>query len=144
MEVKYAMMPHAHATPKYATDGAAGMDIFSSEEGVIYAGTHRIFKTGLRFQVPPGHELQIRSRSGMAAKNKVFVLNSPGTLDSDYRGELMIVLMNVGESNYKVERGDRIAQVILCPFLKAELKFVQQHELDETARGEGGFGSTGA
>jgi dUTP pyrophosphatase len=103
---------------------------------------HRIFRTGLMFEVPPGHELQIRSRSGLAAKNKIFVLNSPGTLDCDYRGELLIVLMNVGDQSYSVKQGDRIAQAVLAPFIRAEVEYVES--LTETARGAGGFGSTGA
>jgi len=117
------------------------MDITSADSGIIYANTHRIFRTGLMFEVPPGHELQIRSRSGMAAKHKIFVLNSPGTLDCDYRGELMIVLMNVGDANYEVKRGDRIAQAVLAPFIRAEIDYVE--ELTPTDRGAGGFGSTG-
>lgn len=142
MEVKFTMMPHAAGAPYYASEGAAGMDIMSADEGPVYAGCHRIFRTGLRFEVPPGYELQIRSRSGLAAKNMLFVLNSPGTLDCDYRGELLIVLMNVSDREYMVRRGDRIAQAVLAPFTRANLVPVQ--ELGETARGEGGFGSTGA
>lgn len=141
MQVKVATLAHAHSLPYYATEGAAGMDITSAESGVVYAGTHRIFRTGLMFEVPPGHELQIRSRSGLAAKHKIFVLNSPGTLDYDYRGELLIVLMNVGDQNYEVKRGDRIAQAVLAPFIRAEIDYVE--ELTPTERGTGGFGSTG-
>lgn len=142
MLLKVATLEHASHLPFYATEGAAGMDIASADSGTIYQGTHRIFRTGLMFEVPPGHELQIRSRSGLAAKHKIFVLNSPGTLDSDYRGELLIVLMNVGDTNYQVTRGDRIAQAVLAPFIRAEVDYVE--ELSPTARGDGGFGSTGA
>jgi dUTP pyrophosphatase len=118
------------------------MDIPSAEDGILYPRMHHIFKTGLMFEVPHGHELQIRSRSGMAAKHKIFVLNSPGTLDYDYRGELMIVLMNVGDVIYHVKRGDRIAQAVLAPFIRAEIDYVEA--LTPSARGEGRFGSTGA
>lgn len=141
MQVKVATLPHYVRLPEYATEGAAGMDISSSDTGTIYHGMHRIFRTGLMFEVPPGHELQIRSRSGLAAKHKIFVLNSPGTLDYDYRGELLIVLMNLGDSNYEVTRGDRIAQAVLAPFIRAETIHVP--ELSPTERGAGGFGSTG-
>ena len=141
MLLKVATLSHAHSLPSYATEGAAGMDIASADSGMIYAGQHRIFNTGLMFEVPPGHELQIRSRSGLAAKHKIFVLNSPGTLDCDYRGELKIVLMNLSEQGYMVTRGDRIAQAVLCPFIRAEINYVE--ELSPTARGDGGFGSTG-
>jgi dUTP pyrophosphatase len=142
VRLKIATLEHAHSLPAYATEGAAGMDIASADSGVIYHGTHRIFRTGLMFEVPPGHELQIRSRSGMAAKHKIFVLNSPGTLDCDYRGELMIVLMNLGDANYEVKRGDRIAQAVFAPFIRADIDYVE--ELTPTTRGAGGFGSTGA
>lgn len=141
MNLKVATLEHAFALPFYATEGAAGMDIASADAGTIYSNTHRIFRTGLMFEVPPGHELQIRSRSGLAAKHKIFVLNSPGTLDCDYRGELLIVLMNVGDANYEVKRGDRIAQAVLAPFIRADIDYVE--ELSPTERGAGGFGSTG-
>jgi dUTP pyrophosphatase len=141
VRLKVATLEHAHSLPAYATEGAAGMDIASADSGVIYNGTHRIFRTGLMFEVPPGHELQIRSRSGMAAKHKIFVLNSPGTLDCDYRGELLIVLMNLSDGNYHVTRGDRIAQAVFAPFIRDEVDYVE--ELSKTTRGDGGFGSTG-
>lgn len=141
MQIKIATLEHYVRLPEYATEGAAGMDITSADSGIIYHGMHRVYRTGLMFEVPPGHELQIRSRSGLAAKHKIFVLNSPGTLDCDYRGELLIVLMNLGDQNYEVKRGDRIAQAVLAPFLRAELDYVP--ELSPTERGAGGFGSTG-
>lgn len=141
MRLKVATLEHAVALPSYATEGAAGMDIPSADTGMIYAGQHRIYRTGLTFEVPPGHELQIRSRSGLAAKHSIFVLNSPGTLDCDYRGELLIVLMNLGAVGYTVTRGDRIAQAVLAPFIRADIDYVE--ELTPTERGAGGFGSTG-
>jgi dUTP pyrophosphatase len=141
VEIKIATLEHYVRLPEYATDGSAGMDISSADTGTIYYGMHRIYRTGLMFEVPPGYELQIRSRSGLAAKHKIFVLNSPGTLDYDYRGELFIVLMNLGDANYEVTRGDRIAQAVLAPFIRASLNHVP--ELSPTERGAGGFGSTG-
>jgi dUTP pyrophosphatase len=128
--------------PYYATDGAAGMDIAAAESVTIPPGLHRVVKTGLRFQLALGWELQIRSRSGWAAKNQVFVLNSPGTLDSDYRGELLIILQNLGGVPFFVDRGIRIAQAVLCPVTRADVREVS--EVVRSERGEGRFGSTGA
>jgi dUTP pyrophosphatase len=145
IEVKVAFMPHAvPVLPAYGSDGAAGFDIASSEDAFVYGRQHRIVHTGLRFEVPPGFELQIRSRSGMAANNTIFVLNSPGTLDCDYRGELMIILMNLGDSDFRVTRGMRIAQAVLSPVIRATLIGVAEEELAPTRRGDGRFGSTGA
>lgn len=144
IRIKVATMAHAHSLPVYATEGSACFDIPAAEEVVVYAKTTRIIRTGLRFEVPPGYELQIRSRSGHAAKNSVFVVNSPGTLDSDYRGELLIVLHNMSEHPFNVVRGMRIAQALPAPVLKAELDYVDEADLSETPRGEGRFGSTGA
>jgi dUTP pyrophosphatase len=144
VNIKLALMAHAyHEVPRYHTDGAAGFDIPAAEDCTIPARVKRIIHTGLRFEVPQGFELQIRSRSGLSAKNDVFVLNSPGTLDSDYRGELLIILMNTGDRVFEVVRGMRIAQAVLSPVIRATINVVSEDELAASDRGSGRFGSTG-
>lgn len=127
--------------PAYATDGAAGMDVVSAEERVLYPGERAAVSTGIAMAVPEGYELQIRPRSGLALKHGIAVPNTPGTIDSDYRGELKVILINHGNEPYEVRRGDRIAQAVLSPVVRAS--WLEVHELDATQRGEGGFGSTG-
>ena len=129
--------------PKYETAGSSGMDISANIENEIEIapGKSAIIPTGLAVSVPKNFEIQIRPRSGLAAKNKISVLNTPGTIDSDYRGELKVILINHSDKNFKVEKGLRIAQMVLCPVVKATLKEVET--LEETSRGAGGFGSTG-
>ena len=130
--------------PKYATDGSSGMDLTANiEEDIkIEPGKSAIVPTGLAVSIPKNYEIQIRPRSGLAAKNQISVLNTPGTIDADYRGELKIILINHGKNDFKVEKGLRIAQMVLCPVIKAVLKEVDT--LEETERGLGGFGSTGS
>ena len=130
--------------PKYETDGSSGMDLIANieQEIEIKPGKTAIIPTGLAVSIPKKFEIQIRPRSGLAAKNKVSVLNTPGTIDSDYRGEIKVILINLGEKIFKIEKGLRIAQMVLCPVIKASLKEVDT--LEETKRGTGGFGSTGA
>lgn len=129
--------------PAYQTEGAAGFDFLAAvnEAVEILPGKWQMIPTGLKFAVPQGCELQVRPRSGLAAKNGVTVLNAPGTIDSDYRGEIGIILINLGEKSFLVERGMRIAQGVLAPYYKAN--FVLADTLDATERGEGGFGHTG-
>ena len=129
--------------PKYETDGSSGMDISADIENdiEILPGKSAVIPTGLAVSIPKNFEIQIRPRSGLAAKNQISVLNSPGTIDADYRGELKVILINLGENTFKVEKGLRIAQMILCPVVKATFKEVDV--LEETLRGSGGFGSTG-
>lgn len=127
--------------PTYQTSGAAGMDICSAVSVVIPRGAHRMIPTGFAVAVPEGWELQCRPRSGLAAKNMVTVGNAPGTIDSDYRGELMVILFNHGTEMFNIKRGDRIAQLV--PKQAPRLAVVEVDELDETVRGTGGFGSTG-
>jgi|TARA_B110000211_G_C14031971_1_gene532575 dUTP pyrophosphatase len=129
--------------PKYETEGSSGMDLAANVDQVIeiQPGKFAIIPTGLAISVPKNYEIQIRPRSGLAAKNQISVLNTPGTIDSDYRGEIKVILINLGEKKFKVERGLRIAQMVLCPVVKAVLKEVV--ELEETERGSDGFGSTG-
>ncbi len=129
--------------PKYETDGSSGMDLAANIENdiEIMPGKSSIIPTGLAVSIPKNFEIQIRPRSGLAAKNQISVLNTPGTIDSDYRGELKVILINLSEKIFKVENGLRIAQMVLCPVIKATLKEVDI--LKDTERGVGGFGSTG-
>ena len=127
--------------PRYATAGAAGMDVLAAEELVLEPGARRAIGTGLALAIPPGYEIQVRPRSGLALKHGISVPNTPGTIDSDYRGELKVILINHSAEPFPIHRGDRIAQIVLAPVTLAEWNEVT--ELDETARGAGGFGSTG-
>ena len=129
--------------PKYETGGSSGMDLAANIEQAIEIkpGKSVIIPTGLALSIPKNYEIQIRPRSGLAAKNQISILNTPGTIDADYRGELKVILVNLGEKIFKVEKGLRIAQMVLCPVIKAVLKEVD--ELEDTERGAGGFGSTG-
>lgn len=131
------------AVPSYETSGAAGADVraFLNEPVVIPVGKRSMIPTGLFFAIPEGFEIQVRPRSGLAAKNGVIVLNTPGTIDSDYRGEVKVILINLGDADFTVNNGDRIAQLIVAPVTQGI--FVKTDKLDETERGAGGFGSTG-
>ncbi len=129
--------------PKYETDGSSGMDLAANIESEIQIepGKSAVIPTGLAISIPKDFEVQIRPRSGLAAKYQISVLNTPGTIDADYRGELKVILINLSKKNFKIEKGLRIAQMVLCPVVKANLKEVET--LEETKRGSGGFGSTG-
>ena len=127
--------------PKYQTEEAAGFDLHSVEEKTVKAGEREVIKTGLAVALPKGYELQVRPRSGLALKNGIPVLNTPGTVDSDYRGELMVILFNTSKEDFAVKKGERIAQAIIKEILQADFAVVE--ELDSTERGVGGFGSTG-
>lgn len=129
--------------PQYKTSGAAGADICAllSESVTIKKGCRAMIPTGLYFSIPEGYEVQVRPRSGLAAKNGVTVLNTPGTIDSDYRGEVKVILVNLGDEDFTVNNGDRIAQIVVAPVTIGV--FEQVSSLDETERGAGGFGSTG-
>jgi dUTP pyrophosphatase len=127
--------------PVYQTDGAAGMDLRSIESVELRPMERRLIRTGIRIAIPPGYEGQVRPRSGLALKHGVSMANTPGTIDSDYRGEIAVIAINFGETVVKLERGERIAQLVICPVARAELAIVS--ELESTDRGEGGFGSTG-
>ena len=128
--------------PQYMTAEAAGMDIFAAvdHEIVIPPGDKCLIPTGIAIALPPGFEAQIRPRSGLAAKRGVTLLNTPGTIDSDYRGEIMVILINHGQEPFPVRRGDRIAQMVVCPVLK--VTWDVKEFLDKTLRGSGGFGHT--
>ena len=130
-------------TPKYKTDGSSGVDLsaFLDKEVVIKPNSSDLIPTGLQVAIPEEFEIQIRPRSGLAAKESIGVLNSPGTIDSDYRGELKIILFNHSNKDFIINNGDRIAQMVLVPILKME--FEEVDSLPDTVRGRGGFGSTG-
>ena len=127
--------------PAYESEGAAGLDLRASEACEIAAGKRALVATGLSIAIPRGFEGQVRPRSGLAAKHGVTVLNAPGTIDSDYRGEVKVILVNFGDAPFRIARGDRIAQLIVAPVTHVEIAEVES--LDATARGEGGFGSSG-
>lgn len=127
--------------PKYQSDGASGFDLCSSVNTTIKAGKWSLVKTGLSFSFKKKYEIQIRPRSGLALKHGITVLNTPGTIDSDYRGEIQIIMMNLSDTDFEVKIGDRIAQAVLCKVERAKIKKV--NILKNTKRGSGGFGSTG-
>lgn len=127
--------------PTYATDGAAGMDVVSAEELDLMPGQRHAVATGFAIAIPDGYEVQVRPRSGLALKHGITVPNTPGTIDSDYRGELKVILINHGDAPFPIRRGDRIAQLVIAPVQRAA--FEEVDDLDATARGAGGFGSTG-
>lgn len=127
--------------PAYATAGAAGMDVVSAEDVDLAPGARHAVATGLSMAIPEGFEIQVRPRSGLALKHGVTVPNTPGTIDSDYRGELKVIMINLGAETFSIRRGDRVAQLVLAPVTRAN--WLEVDTLDETARGAGGFGSTG-
>ena len=138
--------PHGEGLPlpAYATAGAAGMDLLAAvgEPVTLAPGARALVPTGISVALPPGYELQIRPRSGLALRHGITLPNSPGTIDEDYRGELKVIVMNVGDAPFTIERGMRVAQAVLSPVVRAEWHEVEA--LDGTVRGAGGFGSTGA
>lgn len=128
--------------PEYQTSGAAGMDIYAGEDVILWGGGHYLMiRAGYDIEIPPGFEGQVRPRSGLAFKKGVTVLNAPGTIDEDYRGELKVLLINHGEDPWEIKKGERIAQLVIAPVVRAQVSVVT--ELSETERGQGGFGSTG-
>lgn len=141
MTVKFRKTDPSATLPSYAHPGDAGMDLCSVEELVIPRGERRLVRTGLAMRLPPGYEAQVRPRSGLALKKGVTVLNSPGTIDEGYRGEIGVILVNLGDEPFGVCKGDRIAQMVVAPCARAEIALVS--DLDSTERGAGGFGSTG-
>jgi len=148
-EVNVAVLPLPHfeglQLPAYETDGSAGMDVRAAvpegEPMVLAPGARAMVPTGLSVAIPQGYEIQVRPRSGLAAKHGLTCLNTPGTIDSDYRGEIKVILVNLGQEAFTIQRGERIAQLVLAPVTRLAWQAVDS--LDETARGAGGFGSTG-
>ncbi len=143
--IQVRRLPHGEGLPlpAYATEGAAGMDLLAAvtDPVTIAPGQRAPIPTGLAIALPPGHELQIRPRSGLALRYGIVLLNSPGTIDEDYRGEVAVIVLNTGDAPFVVERGMRIAQAVLAPVLRATWQTVET--LDSTERASGGFGSTG-
>lgn len=143
VNVEVKRLPHGEGLPlpAYATDGAAGMDVVAAEDVTIAPGERHAVATGLSVAIPLGFEIQVRPRSGLAFKHGITVPNTPGTIDSDYRGELKVLLINHGREDFAIARGDRVAQLVVAPVTQGIWQEVD--ELDATDRGEGGFGSTG-
>lgn len=127
--------------PSYATNGAAGLDVVAAEDFTLAPGQRHGVATGFAIAIPEGYEVQVRPRSGLALKHGITCLNTPGTIDHDYRGEVKVILANLGAEPFEVRRGERIAQLVPAPVVKAE--FVEVDSLEKTQRGAGGFGSTG-
>ncbi|MGD8427823.1 MAG: dUTP diphosphatase [Balneolaceae bacterium] len=145
MKVEFKKLPHAEdlPLPSYESEFAAGMDIRAAiEESIeLKPGMRKLIPTGLQMALPKGYEAQIRPRSGLAYRNGITMLNTPGTIDSDYRGELKVLAVNLGEESYLIQHGDRLAQMVIAPVLQVDV--IQVEALSETERGDGGFGSTG-
>ena len=143
IDIAVKRLPHGQdlPLPAYATAGAAGMDVVSAEDVTLPSMGRHAVATGLALAIPEGFEVQVRPRSGLALKHGISLPNTPGTIDSDYRGELKIILINLRAEAFEIKRGDRIAQLIIAPVQLGQM--IEVAELDETVRGVGGFGSTG-
>ena len=143
IEIKLSRLPHGEGLPlpRYATDYAAGLDVHAAEELTLRPGQRHAVATGFAIEIPHGYEVQVRPRSGLAIKHGITCLNTPGTIDEDYRGEVKIILANLGSEPFDVRRGERIAQLV--PALVTRAAFDEVATLDDTHRGAGGFGSTG-
>jgi dUTP pyrophosphatase len=143
IEIRLKRLPHGDGLPApgYATAHAAGMDVVSAEDVTIAPGSRHAVATGFAMAIPEGYEVQVRPRSGLALKHGISLPNTPGTIDADYRGEVKVILINLGEAPFVIERGDRIAQLVAAPVQMAT--FAEVADLEETVRGAGGFGSTG-
>ena len=143
IEIRLKRLPHAEGlpVPSYATAHAAGMDVVAAEDLTLQPGGRHAVATGFAMAIPVGYEVQVRPRSGLALKHGISLPNTPGTIDADYRGELKVILINLGNEPFVIARGDRIAQLVAAPVQMA--RFAEVEELDATVRGSGGFGSTG-
>ena len=143
IDIKLMRLAHGEGLPlpAYASDHAAGLDIGAAETLMLAPGARHAVATGFAIAIPEGYEVQVRPRSGLALKHGLAVVNSPGTIDSDYRGEIKVILANLGDAPFEVVHGERIAQLVPAPVLRAAFREVE--DLDSTARGAGGFGSTG-
>lgn len=141
--IRLARLPHGAdlPLPAYATAGAAGMDVVAAEDLILAPGARHAVATGFAIAIPDGYEVQVRPRSGLALKHGITCLNTPGTIDSDYRGEVKVILANLGSEPFPIARGERIAQLVAAPVQRAV--FEEVAALDDTVRGAGGFGSTG-
>lgn len=141
VNVNFKKLTQTATVPEYKTAEAAGLDLVADMEATLEPGETKLIKTGIAIQLPIGYEAQVRPRSGLALKHSITCMNSPGTVDSDYRGDVGVILSNLGKNTFPVKRGDRIAQLVIAPVSRAELIEVQ--ELNDSDRGAGGFGSTG-
>jgi len=143
ISIRLMRLPHGEGLPlpAYATAGAAGMDVVAAEDLVLAPGARHAVATGFAIAIPAGYEVQVRPRSGLALKHGITCLNTPGTIDEDYRGEVKVILANLGDEPFTIVRGERIAQLVPAPVQRAV--FEEVAALDDTARGGGGFGSTG-
>jgi dUTP pyrophosphatase len=143
IDIQLKRLPHSEglSLPDYATSGAAGMDVVAAESLTLAPGARAAVATGFAIAIPEGFEVQVRPRSGLALKHGITCLNTPGTIDSDYRGEVKVILANLGSEPFEIVRGERIAQLVPAPVQRAAFREVE--DLDSTSRGEGGFGSTG-
>jgi dUTP pyrophosphatase len=143
IDIALQRLPHGEGLPLpgYASDGAAGLDVVAAESLTLEPGGRHAVATGFALAIPEGYEVQVRPRSGLALKHGITCLNTPGTIDSDYRGEVKVILANLGDDPFPVVRGERIAQLVPAPVLRAAFQEVET--LDDTGRGAGGFGSTG-
>ena len=143
IEIKLFRLPHGEGLPlpRYASEDAVGLDVTAGEELILRPGERHAIATGFAIEIPRGYEVQVRPRSGLAMKHGITCLNTPGTIDSDYRGEVKVILINLGQEPFEIRRGERIAQLVPAPVLRAD--FVEASELSDTERGSGGFGSTG-
>ena len=143
IQIALKRLPHGEGLPlpAYATAHAAGMDVVAAESITLAPGARHAVATGFAIAIPEGHEVQVRPRSGLALKHGITCLNTPGTIDADYRGEVKVILANLGDAPFEVVRGERIAQLVPAPVVRA--RFVEAETLDDTDRGGGGFGSTG-
>lgn len=141
LELKIRKINDEAKLPEYAHEGDAGLDLFSVDDLIILPGESKLIKTGIQMELPKDTEAQVRPRSGLALKNQITVLNTPGTIDEGYRGEVGVILINHGKEQFHVEKGMKIAQMVIKPVLKVSIKEVE--ELSDTTRGGGGFGSTG-
>ncbi len=145
LKVKIKRLPHSEGLPLpfYATEHSAGMDLLAAVyEPIVLKPMKRVLvPTGIAIELPPGYEAQVRPRSGLAIRHGITLLNSPGTIDADYRGEIKVIVANLGEEDFVINRGDRIAQLVVCPVVRVEWEPTE--ELSQTQRGDGGFGSTG-
>lgn len=141
IELKLKKLSPLALIPQYQTSQSAGFDLHSIEDVMLLPGERKLISTGLSFEIPQGYEIQIRPRSGLAYKHGISVLNSPGTIDSDYRGEIKVLLINYSDEEFEIKLGDRIAQAIIQKVIQAQ--FIEVDSLNNTERGDGGFGSTG-
>ena len=143
IEIALKRLPQGEGLPlpSYATPGAAGLDVVAAEDVTLAPGARHAVATGFAIAIPAGYEVQVRPRSGLALKHGITCLNTPGTIDSDYRGELKVILANLGAEPFEVRRGERVAQLVPAPVQRAAFREVD--DLDSTTRGAGGFGSTG-